>query len=76
MSQQSAEADRVTDLKRIAMQVTTILPMDRDEALSVLGFARDLVDNFLYANQPAAEVGPDRSRADTVIAFPKSASAQ
>ena len=50
---QHAEADRALALKHVAIQVSTLLPHDRGEALSVLDYARELVENFLNDAEPA-----------------------
>lgn len=46
-------------LKRQALQIVMQLPDDRDEAIKVLGYARELVDGFLTdrtEDEPSGEV--------------------
>lgn len=51
--------------KRVAMQIVTQLPEDPREALTVLAYAKELVENFLGAQEPSA---------DRVVSFPPAAS--
>lgn len=56
LAQTSAgHGDETLWLKRQALQIVMQLPDEREEALKVLGYARELVDGFL---SEGAEEGP------------------
>jgi hypothetical protein len=44
-------------LRRQAIQVTSMLPEDPDEARAVLGLSRELIDGFVDERKEAQEAG-------------------
>jgi hypothetical protein len=55
-------------LRRQAIQITSQLPDNTADALTVLNYARDLVMNFLYQPTKAADQSPENN----VTVFPAS----
>lgn len=54
--------ERLVGLKRMAVNVTAVLPGDTHEALLVLGLAGDVVERFIDPNAGAAEEPPLEQR--------------
>lgn len=45
------------DLKTIALQISSLLPKDHEEATKVIAHLQSLVDNWLFLEEKAGGVG-------------------
>lgn len=57
------------DLKRLAIQVSLMLPDDREMALSVLEMTRDLLENYLFEEKNQAFLRVVGGSSDNVANF-------